>query len=80
LHQQWLDALAGLGKALQGDGDIVKPPMEKLAAYYAHLAELAKGYEKNPAKLEDGLKHVYGWRDEVVMLEKSLNTENNDQG
>jgi hypothetical protein len=29
---------------------------------------LAKGYEKNPAKLEASLKFVYGWKAEVDQL------------
>lgn len=70
--EEWLDALDSLMRALQGQGDIVKPPLEKLADYYDHLAELAKGYEKDTAKLEDNLRHVYGWRDEVNDLDKAL--------
>jgi hypothetical protein len=70
--EEWLDVLDRLGKALQGDGDIIKPPLEKLAAYYTHLADLARGYEKDAAKLEEDLHHVYGWRDEVVQLEELL--------
>jgi NAD(P)-dependent dehydrogenase (short-subunit alcohol dehydrogenase family) len=69
--EEWLDALDRLTKALQG-GDIIKPPLEKLAAYYSHLAELAKGYEKDSAKLEENLRHVYSWRDEVLELENLL--------
>ena len=70
--EEWLDALNRLGKALQGDGDIVTPPLEKLAAYYAHQGELARGYEKDATKLEENLKHVYAWRDEVNELEMML--------
>jgi hypothetical protein len=33
---------------------------------------LAKGYERDPAKLEANLRHVYRWRDEVIELEKLL--------
>jgi hypothetical protein len=69
---EWLAALERLESNLQGNGDIVKTPLNKLAEYYAHLAELAKGYEKDPAKLQENLRHVYGWRDDVEQLEKLL--------
>jgi len=68
----WLDALARMGMCLKGAGDITIPPLSMLAGYYNHLAELAKGYEKNAAKLEDNLHHIYSWRDEVVELENLL--------
>ena len=65
---EWLSALETLDKSLQGDGEIIIPELTKLAEYYNHLAEMAKGYEKDAAKLEANLKHVYGWRDEVTEL------------
>lgn len=55
-------------KTLRGEGAITSLPLEKLAGYYEHLAESAKGYEKDAAKLEENLRHVYGWRDEVNAL------------
>jgi short-subunit dehydrogenase involved in D-alanine esterification of teichoic acids len=70
--EEWLDALVRLKSSLQGNDEIVQPPLDKLAGYYNHLAELAKGYEKNAAKLEENLRHVYGWRDEVEQLVKLL--------
>ncbi len=36
------------------------------------LAELAKGYEKDPVKLEDSLRHVYGQQEEVEKLARFL--------
>jgi len=70
--EEWLSGLERLNENLRGDGAIRPMPLEKLAGYYEHLAELAKGYEKNAAKLEENLKHVYRWRDEVKELEKGL--------
>ncbi len=70
--EEWLSALEQLGRSLQGEGDLVVPELARLAEYYNHLAELAKGYEKDAAKLEENLKHVYGWRDEVTELEAIL--------
>ena len=70
--EEWLDALARLETSFKGDGEIAVLPLPKLAGYYNHLAELAKGYEKDAAKLQENLQHVYGWRDEVEQLEKLL--------
>jgi hypothetical protein len=70
--EEWLVTLEGLKEQLSGDGAVACPPLEKLAGYYEHLADLAKGYEKDPAKLAENLRHVYGWRDEVEMLSKAL--------
>jgi hypothetical protein len=69
--EEWLETLRQLKDKLQS-GTISHPPLEKLAGYYEHLAELAKGYEKDRAKLEGNLRHVYGWRDEVNALIKIL--------
>jgi NAD(P)-dependent dehydrogenase (short-subunit alcohol dehydrogenase family) len=70
--EEWLSTLERLKEGLRGEGAITRPPLEKLAGYYDHLAELAKGYEKDRAKLEENLRHVYGWRDEVKELEKII--------
>ncbi|MGC1377690.1 MAG: SDR family oxidoreductase [Anaerolineales bacterium] len=66
--EEWLATLAQLADDLRGEGAIARPPLEKLAGYYDHLAEMAKGYEKDRAKLEENLRHVYAWRDEVKAL------------
>jgi NAD(P)-dependent dehydrogenase (short-subunit alcohol dehydrogenase family) len=71
--EEWLNGLAQLEESLeQGGGATQRLPFDKLAGYYAHLADLAKGYEKDAAKLEDNLRHVYGWRDDVERLAKLL--------
>ncbi len=67
--EEWLSTLRQLKEDLEC-GRTSHPPLEKLAGYYNHLAELAKGYEKDPAKLEENLRHVYRWRDEVEALAK----------
>lgn len=69
--EEWLETLRQLEENLQR-GILFHPPLEKLAGYYEHLAELAKGYEKDPAKLQENLRHVYRWRDEVKELEKII--------
>jgi NAD(P)-dependent dehydrogenase (short-subunit alcohol dehydrogenase family) len=70
--EEWVSRLERLDESLCSDGGITLLPLDKLAGYYDHLAELAKGYEKDAAKLEENLKHVYEWRDEVKELEKVL--------
>lgn len=70
--EEWLLTLERMKENLDGGGVVNRPPLEKLAGYYEHLAELAKGYEKDRAKLEENLRHVYGWRDEVKEFERSL--------
>lgn len=70
--EEWLSTLERLEQSLRGEGAYTRPPLEKLAGYYGHLAEMAKGYEKDPAKLEENLRHVYGWRDEVEQLAKLI--------
>ena len=70
--EEWLTSLENLKGQLAGEGAVTPPALEKLAGYYEHLAELAKGYEKDQAKLAENLKHVYGWRDEVMDLKNSL--------
>jgi hypothetical protein len=70
--EEWLSSLERLEENLRGKGEIHSLPLEKLSGYYEHLAELAKGYEKDTAKLEENLRHVYGWRDEVRALIKTM--------
>jgi hypothetical protein len=71
--EEWLSKLQQLQVSLHGEGHTVPLPLAKLADYYEHLAALAKGYERDQAKLEDNLRHVYRWRDEVRRLIDSLN-------
>jgi hypothetical protein len=70
--EEWLSGLEHMKQTLGGEGPVTPLPLEKLAGYYEHLAELAKGYEKDKAKLEENLRHVYGWRDEVKGLKELL--------
>jgi NAD(P)-dependent dehydrogenase (short-subunit alcohol dehydrogenase family) len=70
--EEWLSKLEQLRDTLRGDGAITALPLDKLAGYYEHLAELAEGYEKDKTKLEENLRHVNGWRDEVQALAKAI--------
>jgi NAD(P)-dependent dehydrogenase (short-subunit alcohol dehydrogenase family) len=73
--EEWLDQLSQLEASLGlGSGSTAIPQLQldRLAAYYDHMAGLAKGYEKDPAKLEENLRYVYGWKDEVDQLMQAL--------
>lgn len=70
--EEWLSTLERLVENLGGEGVLTPPPLEKLAAYYEHLADLAKGFERDAAKLEENLRHVYRWRDEAAQLAKMI--------
>lgn len=72
--EEWLENLLQLEENLRR-GIVVHLPLTKLAEYYDHLAVLAKGYEKDPAKLEENLGHVYRWRDEVKELANLIECE-----
>ena len=74
--EAWLDALEGLNTALSlPKGEIPTLPLEKLAGYYAHLGDLARGYEKDPVKLEENLRFIQSWQADVEELEKLLYKE-----
>lgn len=69
---EWLRALAQLEAALQSrdNGALARiaAPFDRLAAYYSHLYEMAKGYVKDPAQREEQLRIVKGWQQEVEQL------------
>jgi NAD(P)-dependent dehydrogenase (short-subunit alcohol dehydrogenase family) len=69
--EEWLERLRQLGEDLQR-GTLACPFLHQLAGYYEHLAELARGYEKDPAKLEENLRHIYRWREEVNELARLI--------
>ena len=51
--EHWTESLVRLEERLRSsDGPATAstlPPLEKLAAFYAHLADMARGYVKDPA-------------------------------
>jgi hypothetical protein len=74
--EAWLDALEGLEDVLRQTQDgVPRLPLDKLAGYYAHLGDLARGYEKDPVKLEENLRFIQSWQAEVEELEKLLYKE-----
>jgi hypothetical protein len=71
---RWLDALRDLERALeQGEpGSAGRIPLHRLAEYYVHMQDLARGYEKDREKLAENLRHIQRWQDEVEELIRML--------
>jgi hypothetical protein len=74
--EQWLEVLGQLERNLEKH-DLqavmtLDAPLNKLAGYYKHLGELAKGYEKDPIKLAESLRHVNAWQAETEQLQEVL--------
>jgi hypothetical protein len=44
------------------------PALEKLASYYGHMAELARGYVKDPRQRDEQVGLVLGWQRDVETL------------
>ncbi len=57
--EEWLSDLRSLQSALEsGTPASLRMPLAKLSGYYRHMAELAKGYERNPQKLQEALAYL----------------------
>lgn len=65
-----LAKLAKLQVALntRGGASEYREILNKLSTYYEHLQEQYKGFEKDPAKLEQNLRIMQGWQDELRAL------------
>lgn len=74
--EQWQETLARLEEFLSnGDSQGIaelNPPIVKLADYYRHMADLAKGYTKDKAKLAEHLQIIQTWIDEAEALARAL--------
>ncbi len=64
----WQDNLDLLVSSLKNNTPLRDIPLHKLSDYYDHMAELAKGYEKDPHKLKENLTHITAWREDVIDL------------
>lgn len=49
-----------------------RPTLERLAAFYAHMAQLAEGYIKDPAQRAEQVRLVQSWEAEVRRLLTNL--------
>ena len=59
--EEWLTALRELQAALESGNSgakLLRQPLAKLSAYYRHMAEMAKGYERNQQKLQEALAYL----------------------
>ena len=48
------------------------PPLDRLAAFYGHMADLARGYVRDAAERDAQVAMVDGWRGEVERLRQTL--------
>jgi hypothetical protein len=69
---EWLRLLEQLeGILLRQDAAAlanINAPFDRLAAYYAYLYEMAKGYVKDPMQRDEQLHIVKGWQTEAEQL------------
>lgn len=70
--ERWIELLDGLERALEAGqvGPLVehREQLAKLAKFYTHLGDLARGYVKDPLERETQLQTVAGWEAEVQDL------------
>ena len=73
---EWLRVLDQLEAALEyQDSDalaMINAPFDRLAAYYEHLHDMAKGYVKDPVQRDEQLRIVRSWQREVEQLHSLL--------
>lgn len=63
--------LAGIS-GLRRKGGLSQESVEllnKLSRYYRHQQDLLRGFEKDSKKLDDGMKSIQGWIDEIDAVE-----------
>ena len=74
--ERWIESLERLeerlGSPARPTPDAELPPLDRLAAYYGHLADLARGYVKDPVERDKQVAIVTGWRTEVDQLRAVL--------
>ncbi len=73
---EWLRVLEQLEEVLEQQDSTalatINAPLDRLAAYYGHLYEMAKGYVKDPVQREEQLRIVKSWQVEVEQLHSLL--------
>jgi NAD(P)-dependent dehydrogenase (short-subunit alcohol dehydrogenase family) len=74
---QWLDRLERCEASLEREGNAepmmsALPDLRKMKAFYDHLADSQKGYQKDPVKQQEGLKAIEQWQEPVKHLVEIL--------
>lgn len=69
----WKEKLDLLVTCINHNSSLPDIPLIRLSEYYNHLANLAKGYEKDSDQLAENLRHIYAWRDDVIKLDQIIN-------
>lgn len=76
---EWLRVLEQIEVMLQHQDftalAMIDAPFDRLAAYYGHLYEMAKGYVKDPVQRDEQLRIVRGWQVEVEQLHSLLRSQ-----
>ena len=74
--ERWLEGLARLERRLAAGHEQPtardRLALERLAAFYAHLGDLARGYVKDPDERDRQVAIALGWRDDVDRLRELL--------
>jgi len=72
--EEMLTTLKNLGDALtnQASTSTFVEPLKRLSSYYGRLLNLLKGFEKDPKKLEENIRMINGWIQDVENLISTL--------
>ncbi|MGD8454839.1 MAG: SDR family NAD(P)-dependent oxidoreductase [Anaerolineales bacterium] len=73
---EWLRLLERLEAALEEQDStalgMIHAPLDRLADYYGHLHEMAKGYVKDPDQRDEQLAIVREWQEDIEQLHSLL--------
>jgi NAD(P)-dependent dehydrogenase (short-subunit alcohol dehydrogenase family) len=74
--ERWLESLSQLQERLSAGGldglPDQRPALKRLAAFYGHLGDLARGYVKDPRQRDEQLELTASWKADVERLVEEL--------
>ncbi len=72
--EEWIGSLRALEAALARPSESVqsKNDIANLVRYFAHMAEMLLGWEKNPVKRDENLAIIQGWKRDAAELRDLL--------
>jgi NAD(P)-dependent dehydrogenase (short-subunit alcohol dehydrogenase family) len=74
--ERWLETLAQLEATLREEDwpalGRLDAPIHRLADYYVHMQDLARGYEKDSEELKEQLSAIRSWENEAESLANAL--------